>query len=446
MRKIWFVVVCLALVGLLPATAWAVSAPTVTAVSPVSGSVAGGTVVTVTGTNLLGATAVKFGGVAGTAVTVASATEVKATTPAHAVGAVDVQVTTGGGTSTAVTADKFTYTTPPLATYPSVVLSDKPSVYFRLGEKSGSTAFDSSGHGNNGIYTPGTAPAGGAIAGDSDGSVTATTATTSSVTGSADGLPTGGNPRTMEVWFKSSDATDAVPLSYGSARGTSIVLAASGGSDIHFGTDGGQVAANAPFDWSDNSWHLIDVTFAGGVGSIYIDGHLLVAGAMTANTTADSGLVVGGNRQATPVASYDEAAIYPTALAASRITAHWSRGQSALRTCGAVPATPYGLAVKADNPAVYYRLGDRGASRVAFDSSGNCRNGAFLPVTTPAGGAIAGDSDGSVHEVNSPSMIGSTDGLPTGSSARTLEIWIKADNATDARPLGYGSSGSGNYI
>ncbi|HEX7244209.1 MAG TPA: IPT/TIG domain-containing protein, partial [Solirubrobacterales bacterium] len=65
------------------------SPPTVTSVSPNKGTTAGGTVVTITGTNLTGATAVKFGATAATGVEVKSATEVKATSPAHAAGEVD---------------------------------------------------------------------------------------------------------------------------------------------------------------------------------------------------------------------------------------------------------------------------------------------------------------------------------------------------------------------
>ena len=87
-------------------------APTVTSVSPNKGTTAGGTVVTITGTNLSGATEVKFGTTAATGVEVKSATEVKATSPAHAAGTVDVTVTTPGGTSATGAGDKFTYEAP----------------------------------------------------------------------------------------------------------------------------------------------------------------------------------------------------------------------------------------------------------------------------------------------------------------------------------------------
>ena len=84
------------------------AAPTVSAVSPIAGPIAGGTVVTITGTNLTGATAVKFGTATAT-FTVVSATSVTATAPAGTAGTVDVTVTTAGGTSATNTVDKFTY-------------------------------------------------------------------------------------------------------------------------------------------------------------------------------------------------------------------------------------------------------------------------------------------------------------------------------------------------
>ncbi len=81
--------------------------PTVSSISPVTGSSAGGqTGVVITGTNLSTATGVTFGGTAAT-ITNATTTTVTVTTPAHAAGAVDVAVTTPGGSAT-LTAG-FTY-------------------------------------------------------------------------------------------------------------------------------------------------------------------------------------------------------------------------------------------------------------------------------------------------------------------------------------------------
>ena len=69
-------------------------APTVTSISPTTGPTAGGTSVTITGTNLTGATSVNFGSEAATEVTVVDATTVTATAPSGTAGGVDVTVTT----------------------------------------------------------------------------------------------------------------------------------------------------------------------------------------------------------------------------------------------------------------------------------------------------------------------------------------------------------------
>ena len=83
-------------------------APTVTSIGPTSGTTAGGTTVTITGTNLTGTTAVTFGGVPATSFTVVDANTIVAVVPAHAAGAVDVVITTPGGSATTT----YTYVTP----------------------------------------------------------------------------------------------------------------------------------------------------------------------------------------------------------------------------------------------------------------------------------------------------------------------------------------------
>ncbi|MEI6623985.1 MAG: IPT/TIG domain-containing protein, partial [Actinomycetes bacterium] len=77
------------------------AAPTIGGVSPNSGPLAGGTTVTLTGTNLGGTTAVSVGGNACTSVVVAvNGLSLTCTLPAGTAGAKDVAVTTAGGTAT----------------------------------------------------------------------------------------------------------------------------------------------------------------------------------------------------------------------------------------------------------------------------------------------------------------------------------------------------------
>jgi IPT/TIG domain-containing protein/cysteine-rich secretory family protein len=95
----------------------------ITGVSPMGGLPAGGTAVTITGSSFTGATAVKFGTSPATSFTVVNDTTITAVTPAHALGMVDVTVTTPAGTTPIVPGDQYTYSTPCTA----VTLSASPA-------------------------------------------------------------------------------------------------------------------------------------------------------------------------------------------------------------------------------------------------------------------------------------------------------------------------------
>ena len=82
-------------------------APQVSAISPTSGTKAGGASVTITGSGFTDATAVDFGSVSA-AMTVDSDTEITAASP-PGTGTVDITVISPGGDSAAGPADQFTY-------------------------------------------------------------------------------------------------------------------------------------------------------------------------------------------------------------------------------------------------------------------------------------------------------------------------------------------------
>jgi len=96
-----------------------VAAPTLAAVSPTSGPTTGGTTITLTGTNLNGASSVTVGGAAATNVQVVNATTVTAVTPAGTAGVRDVTVTTPGGTATRT--GGFTYVNVTIPTWATLV-------------------------------------------------------------------------------------------------------------------------------------------------------------------------------------------------------------------------------------------------------------------------------------------------------------------------------------
>jgi len=85
--------------------------PTITGTNPNTGLTAGGTAVTISGTNFLSGATVKIGGLAATSVTVVAATSITAITPAHAAGGVDVVVTNPDGQAATAVAG-YTYRIP----------------------------------------------------------------------------------------------------------------------------------------------------------------------------------------------------------------------------------------------------------------------------------------------------------------------------------------------
>ncbi|MBA3807929.1 MAG: IPT/TIG domain-containing protein [Solirubrobacterales bacterium] len=99
-------------VGTAHVLAYGEPIPAVTSVSPKLGSHAGGTTVTITGSNLSGATGVKFGANPAASFTAESASSLTAVAPAGT-GMVDVTVSTEAGTSPPVSADRFTYQNAP---------------------------------------------------------------------------------------------------------------------------------------------------------------------------------------------------------------------------------------------------------------------------------------------------------------------------------------------
>jgi len=85
-----------------PTTLCAIGAfePLLSAIGPASGSMSGGTTVTLTGAGYAAGAAVSIGGVSCTNVQIVNSTTLRCTTGAHAAGAVDVVVTVGSATGT----------------------------------------------------------------------------------------------------------------------------------------------------------------------------------------------------------------------------------------------------------------------------------------------------------------------------------------------------------
>jgi RHS repeat-associated protein len=337
--------------------------------------------------------------------------------------------------------------------YKAAVLNDKPVVYYRLDDATGSTATDSSGNATDATYQSGVSRGvPGALL--SDPADTAVTSTGSVLAQAGNTMPSGSEPRTLEIWTAGvNGGFGSSPLPFigygGGAGGEFEVLADSWNNTLTL-TDGKQTVETSGRNMFDGHWHLLDAVDDGTNGYIYLDGQLIAQGVLKPNTNVPgSGLFL-----ATVSGSYDEMAVYSKPLSGPDIVKHWLLGASqAAQTCVTPPTSPYARAVLANAPKVYYRLDDfeqSGNRFIAYDSSGNCTNAVYRSSsgTEPVTGGILGDPDGAV--ISNARVLDQTgDTLPQGDSARTLEIWTAGINGgfgSSPLPLfGYGGTGTNQF-
>ncbi|WEK58923.1 MAG: Ig-like domain-containing protein [Candidatus Brevundimonas phytovorans] len=125
----------------------AAAAPTITSLSPSTGSADGGDSVVITGTDFTGATAVMFGSMNAVSFTVNSATRITAIAPANpGGGAAPVTVTTALGSSSASGASTYTYVQRPAApTFTSAppLITNATSATFAFDLSAGASALSS---------------------------------------------------------------------------------------------------------------------------------------------------------------------------------------------------------------------------------------------------------------------------------------------------------------
>jgi len=250
--------------------------PAVTSVSPIAGPLGGGNSVTITGTNLSGATAVKFGSTNATGFTVNSNTQITATAPAGSAGTVDITVTTSEGTSTTNAGDQYVYVTAPTVT--SILPTAGPtgggtSVVITGSNLTGTTAvkFGSTNATgftvNSNSQITATAPAGSAGTVD----ITATTAGGTSATSSADQF----------TYVAAPSITSISPTAGPTGGGTTVTLTGtnfSGATDVNFG-------ATPATGFTVNSATSITATAPFGTGTV--DVRVTTAGGTSATSSAD---------------------------------------------------------------------------------------------------------------------------------------------------------------
>src|SRR5947209_10313782 len=300
----------------------------------------------------------------------------------------------------------------PATTYASTVIGDHPSIYFRLGEQSGSVAADSSGNQHTAVYaTPAPAlGASGAIIGDTDTAVTATTTNPTIAMLQPDGLPAGNTPRSIEAWVNLPTTTtgQAALPGYGAPGTDNSFNLAVDPHHILLTTGGDDLTFPLPRAINDGTWHQIAATYNGTTLTAYLDGQPVKSGtfANPLATTDTSGLQLG----TTPNGQLDDVSLYPTTLTPTQITTHFQQSGHA------VPTQPTNITAKLGlNP---------GQAAISWTASTAPNDAVTGYLVTETQGVLNGMS----VETSTPSAVMS--GLPGGASYQFSVTAIDAYGAS----------------
>jgi len=214
------------------------------------------------------------------------------------------------------------------ASYADTVLADAPALYLRLGDGAGLVATDASGNGRDGAYLNGVLLAQpGALSGNNDAAAffdgvdDAVTVPDSAGLDLADVV-------TIEAWVRctAAGATGTIV-----DKGANAYLFRVAAGVPAFSKSGVATIVSATVNLDDLGWHHVVITKNAATNVLYVDG-VDRSGAVTNATLADttSVLAVGRRADATsPLrATIDEVAVYPTALAAARVLAHFNAGRA----------------------------------------------------------------------------------------------------------------------
>jgi len=239
--------------------------------------------------------------------------------------------TLGGGTVVA----------PPVPSdaYGQAVYNDQPSSYWRLDESSGTTAADDSNNGNTGQYGTGVTlgTPGALVSYPGDTAVTLDGASDGVISGST----AGASPSSFstELWFKTTTTSGGKLIGFGNSQtGLSsnydkqVYMTDSG--QLVFGTyNGGTDTVISSNSYNDGSWHYLVATQGANGMALYVDGALTGSNTVTTNQSYTGYWRIGGDNLNSwpyqPTSDYfagsvDEAAVYPTALTAAQVSAHYA--------------------------------------------------------------------------------------------------------------------------
>jgi trimeric autotransporter adhesin len=346
--------------------------------------------------------------------------------------------------------------------YGDAVRADGPTAYWPLGEASGTTGYDWVGADDLTLDASATRNVDGGIVSEPANEAT-TFSGSASVPATASRLRTGPDAFTTEAWFKTTTTSGGKIIGFGNSN-----TGNSSGYDRHvymtndgrltYGVfDNGVRTVTTAGSYNDGQWHQVVSTLSGAGMVLYVDGKKVGSRTDTVQGQPYSGWwrIGGDNLGGWPdqpaslsfAGTIDDVAVYPTALTAARVAAHWTASGRTI-TLPQRPADAYGRAVWDDTPDLYWRhdetSGTAAIDTMSLDPSGTYSSGIQLGQTgspaAPTGKAV--NLPGGFQTV----VASQPTSNPTVFS---LETWFKTSTTTGGRIIGFGNAGaggtSGNY-
>ena len=344
-----------------------------------------------------------------------------------------------------------------ISPYALGVMDDNPTSFWRLGEPSGTIAFDWTGASDQNLNAGVTLGSAGAINGDAN--------TAARFSGTNTGYSAGTNAVagpdifSIEAWINTTTTRGGKIVGFGNNQtGNSTSY------DRHvYMTNNGRIAfgvypgaartITSTTSYNDGAWHHVVATLSSGGMQLFIDGKRVAQRTDTTSGQAYSGYWrIGGDNLSSwssqPSSSYfsgviDDVAIYPGALTLTQIRAHFTASGRTVDLPPA-PTDAYGALVHSAEPDLFWRFNE--ASGSSLTDSGTIGNNGALngSYSRVSGGPVAGVT-------NNRSVSFTSGGGTAYSTARfvnpnpyTLEAWFKTTSTRGGKIIGLGSSQTGS--
>jgi hypothetical protein len=228
--------------------------------------------------------------------------------------------------------------------YAAAVLADKPAWQWRLGEASGTKAYDRAGSNDVTLHSANTRNIAGALLNEPDAATNFPgTSNTATVQGASPFWQAGQQVFSLEAWVRTSTSTGGKIIGFGESKsgrsgtnGNDRNLYMNNAGRIYFGVRpdmGTRVTINSPATYRDNQWHHVVATLGSDGMKLYVDGNQVASNANVKKAQVYRGFWrIGGDQlsgwpsvpaREAITANLDEIAVYPTVLSASRVRAHF---------------------------------------------------------------------------------------------------------------------------